>query len=175
MPYNNNTPNQTELYMDTLHQISLMIEETSGPTPICVVGNKNAELPVKATMQQNWYKQRPFNRHSVLLYDFMCDHELFICNGKRNINDFTYSKGAESSYIDYIAINAYAYDNILNCEVLHDEDSNNSDHLGVSCRLNVECQLTEGDVHRTHCRPNWEDDDFRRAYLQSLPSTLAIR
>ena len=53
MPYNNNTPNQTELYMDTLHQLSLMIEETSGPTPFCVVGDMNAELPVKATMQQN--------------------------------------------------------------------------------------------------------------------------
>ena len=74
----------------------------------------------------------------MLLYDFMCDHELFICNVKRNINDFTYSKGAKSSYIDYIAINSYAYDNILNCEVLHHEDSNNSDHLGVSCQLNVE-------------------------------------
>ena len=176
MPYNNNTPNQTELYMDTLHQLSLMIEETSGPTPFCVVGDMNAELPVKATMQQNWYKQRPFNRHSVLLYDFMCDHELFICNGKRNMNDFTYSKGATSSYIDYIAINSYAYDNILNCEVLHHEDSNNSDHLGVSCQLNVECQLTEGDAYstqRTHCRPKWENDDFRRAYLQSLQSALA--
>ena len=69
MPYNNNTHNQTELYMDTLHQLSLMIEETSGPTPFCVVGDMNAELPVKARMQQNWYKQRPFNRHSVLLYD----------------------------------------------------------------------------------------------------------
>ena len=106
MPYNNNTPNQTELYMDTLHQLSLMIEETSGPTPFCVVGDMNAELPVKATMQQNWYKQRPFNRHSVLLYDFMCDHELFICYEKRNINDFRYSKGAKSSYIYYIAINS---------------------------------------------------------------------
>ena len=74
--YDNNTPNQAELYMDTLHQLSLMIEETSGPTPFCVVGDMNAELPLKATMQQNWYKQRPFNRNSVLLYDFMCDHEL---------------------------------------------------------------------------------------------------
>ena len=107
---------------------------------------------------------------------FMCEHELFICNGKRNINDFTYSKGAKSSYIDYFAINSYANDNILNCEVLHQEDSNNSDHIGVSCPLNVECQLTEGDVHSTritHCRPKWENDDFRRAYLQSLQSTLA--
>ena len=78
--------------------------------------------------------------------------------------------------VDYIAINAYAYDNILNCEMLHHEDSNNSDHLGVSCQLNMECQLTEGDVHstrRTHCRLKWENDDFRRAYLQSLQSTLA--
>ena len=90
---------------DHIH-ISLMIEETSGPTPFCVVGDMNAELPVKATMQHNWYKQRPFNRHSVLLYDFLCDHELFICNGKRNMNDFTYSKGATSTYIDYIAINS---------------------------------------------------------------------
>ena len=71
MPYNNNTPNQTELYIDTLHQLRLMIEETSGPTPHCVVGDMNAVLPVKATMQQNWYKQIP-----VLLYDFMCDHDI---------------------------------------------------------------------------------------------------
>ena len=63
MPYNNNTPNQTELYMDPLHQLSLMIEETSGPTPFCVVGDMNAELPVKATMQHNWYKQTVQSSH----------------------------------------------------------------------------------------------------------------
>ena len=114
MPYHNNTSNQTELYMDTLHQLSLMIEETSGPTPFCVVGDMNAELPVKATMQQNWYKQRPFNRHSVLLYDFMCDHELFICNGKRNINDFTYSNGAKSSYLYYYYRRRVCVQNLTN-------------------------------------------------------------
>ena len=39
----------------------------------------------------------------------------------------------------------------------------------------MECQLTEGDAYstqRTHCRPKWVNDNFRRAYLQSLQSAL---
>ena len=33
-----------------------------------VLGDMNTELSNKATLNKNWYKQKPFNCHSVLLF-----------------------------------------------------------------------------------------------------------
>ncbi len=35
--------------------------------------------------------------------------------------------------------NSYAHENIINCDVLQHDNVNNSDHLGVMCKLCVEC------------------------------------
>ena len=78
MPYNNGTASQTQLYIDTLNQLSAIIEESSGQVPYIVLGDMNTELTNKATLNKNWYKQKPFNCQSVLLYDFLCDNELVI-------------------------------------------------------------------------------------------------
>ena len=107
MPYNSGTASQTELYIDTLNQLSTIIEESSGQAPYVVLGDMNTELSNKATLNENWYKKKPFNCHSVLLYDFLCDNELVICNTKRSSDNFTYHKGRHTSYIDCVFINSY--------------------------------------------------------------------
>ena len=45
-------------------------------SPVVLVGDMNAQLPQNSNLPVNWHKQRPYNRHSVLLYDFISDHNL---------------------------------------------------------------------------------------------------
>ena len=84
MPYNNNTACQSELYMETLYVLSQFIESTAGNTPYLVIGDMNAELLQGHVLDKNWYKYRPYNRQSALLYDFMVHRELMVCNLKQS-------------------------------------------------------------------------------------------
>ena len=53
MPYNNGTASQTQLYIDTLNQLSSIIEENSDQAPYMVLGDMNTELSNKATLNKN--------------------------------------------------------------------------------------------------------------------------
>ena len=86
MPFNNNTASQSELYMETLDILSQSIDSTAGNKPYFVIGYINAELPQVQVLENNWYKLRPYNRHSALLYD----RDLMLCNMKQSQTDFTY-------------------------------------------------------------------------------------
>ena len=175
MPYNSGAASQTQLYIDTLNQLSVMIEESSGQTPYLVMGDMDTELSMKVTLHKNWYKQKPFNRHSVLLYDFLCDNELVMCNTKESPDHFTYHKEPHSSYIDFMFINSYAHDKVIHCDVLHHDNMNNSDHLGVRCELYVDCPDTP--AAKIKCpksqRISLNNAEYRTTYLQSLQSALA--
>ena len=176
MLYNNGTASQTQL-CTLINQLSAIIEESSGQAPYMVLGDMNTELSNKATLNKNWYKQNTFNCNTVLLYYFLCDNELVICNTKRSSDNFTYHKGRHNSYIDFVFINSYAHENIINCDVLQHDNVNNSDHLGVLCELCVECPdaPVDGlkDARQNQRIPKWEDAEFRTTYLQSLRSALA--
>ena len=92
MPYNNTTASQSELYMETLDVLSQLIENTAVNTPYLVIWDMNAELSQGHVLEKNWYKCRPYNIHSALLYDFMVDRELIVCNLKQSHTDYTYHK-----------------------------------------------------------------------------------
>ena len=101
--------------METLDVLSQSIESTAGNTPYLVIGDMNAELPQGHVLEKNWYKCRPYNRHSALLYDFMVDRELMVCNLKQSQIDFTYHKDDNTSYIDYIFRSNYAIEAVIKC------------------------------------------------------------
>jgi len=176
MPYHNGSARQTELYMSTLNELDILIEETSGPAPFLVMGDMNTELPMSAQLRANWYKEKPYNKHSPLLYDFLCDNELVMCNIKQSSHDFTYHNGSHISYIDYVFINSYAWDKIVNCCVLYHEESNNSDHLGVLCEIVIDCPEEADEPScpvKCQRRPKWDDAQYQEAYAQSLQHALS--
>ena len=67
-------------------------------------------------LEPNWYKQKPFNNRSVILYDFLLDHEMIVANFAYNQDvSCTYKKGNSSSYIDHIIISGYTREAIQDC------------------------------------------------------------
>ena len=65
----------------------------------------------------NWSMQQPFNAHSMLLYDFICDNEMHVANFvyKQSVN-YTYTKSIHSTYIDHVLIPQEYTHMILDCK-----------------------------------------------------------
>ena len=79
-----------------------MCEES---VPVLVIGDFNASLPHMDILTKYWYKCRPFNCNSAILYDFVSNNSLAVANFsfKQNVN-YTFCNNAVNSYIDHILV-----------------------------------------------------------------------
>ena len=59
-----------------------------------------------------------YNRHSALLYDFVVDRDLIVFHLNQSQTDFTYHKGDNTSYIDYVFMSNYAMEAVINSDHL---------------------------------------------------------
>ena len=90
-----------------------------------------------SNLTTNWYKQRPFNRHSLLLRDLICDNNMISANYYyRQKLDYTYFKGHCRSYIDHIFTSEHLIDCLESCEIFDHYSYNTSDHLPVKVHIN---------------------------------------
>ena len=79
MPYYNGTTDHTIVYHETLDDVQCLIDANE-QSPIMFLGDMNASLPQSSIVSHNWNKRHPFTRHSLMLYDFICDDDLYRCN-----------------------------------------------------------------------------------------------
>lgn len=115
MPYYDGTANQTVLYTQTLEDVQCVID-CNDPSPVLFVGDMNAAMPRAEQLSRKWYKLRPFNRHSMLLYDFVCQNDLYSCNFEfAQKVEYTYHKNSNFTYIDHVFFSQYAHNKIINC------------------------------------------------------------
>ncbi len=70
MPYHNGSAAQVESYVETLAELQSVIDNND-VSPIMILGDMNTCLPKNEYLDRKWYKRKPFNRYSLLLYDFM--------------------------------------------------------------------------------------------------------
>ena len=94
MPFYNGKYEQIEVYIDCLDILQEITETYAQNAPLLICGDFNASLPQNAKLSRNWYKIRPYNKHSMLLYDFICSNNLVVSNFefKQNVN-YSYFKG----------------------------------------------------------------------------------
>lgn len=96
MPFYDGSTEHTELYVETLDLLQDFLDTKLNAecSPTVIMGDFNVSLPQAQQLGNNWYKVRPFNQHSLLLYDFLCNNELLVSNFsfKQNVN-YTYFKG----------------------------------------------------------------------------------
>lgn len=79
MPHYTGAASQINLYSQTLEDIQCIID-TNDPSPVLFSGDMNASMPKSQQLSTKWYRSHPFTRHSLLLYDFACQHVLYCCN-----------------------------------------------------------------------------------------------
>ena len=89
-----------ENHNETLDKIHAIIETPDSPdspdSPVMLLGDMSAQLPQQQVLPVNWYRQRPFNKHSVFLHDFLCDHNMIVASFhyKQNIKKYAYFSGS---------------------------------------------------------------------------------
>ena len=136
MPHFDGTSNQVALYSETLEDIQVIID-TNDPSPIMFLGDMNANMPKGQSLSRGWHRNHPYTSHSLLLYDFAHQNNLYICNFefKQDFN-YTYSKGHDKSYIDHVFYSKYAHGDISDCHILCLPDIV-SDHLPLQTTVRM--------------------------------------
>ena len=100
----------------------------------------NVHLPQQNNLSVNWYKQKPFIMHSVLLRVLLSERSMLSANFKfKQSLSYTYFNYSSRSYIDHILVFEGIYDNVISSAILPHSDDNLSDHLPVKVTLNVVC------------------------------------
>ena len=70
LPYYDSSLDQYKLYMDTLDQLHVLIEQIDKNIPVLIMGDTNTVLPESDQLSVNWYHKRPFTKWSAILYEF---------------------------------------------------------------------------------------------------------
>ena len=153
--------------------------DTGNPNiPVIILGDLNTSLPQMDFLTQRWFTKRPFNRNSVLLYNFIEENNFcvanFICEQNTN---YTFSKGSLTSYIDHILMPYYLVDVLEDCKILSEEPDNVSDHFALTMTMKISTNPNKPGLYGTKplrgkCRPQWKNHDFQTSYRGILTSIL---
>ena len=176
LPYFNNRPEQLALYSETLDILQTIIDNCDG-TPFTIVGDMNASLPQTQNLTRYWYRSKPFNTNSMLLYDFMCSNDLCVANFafEQPVN-FTYMKGSHRTYIDHVIVPCHAMNRVVKCDIISHNDIIASDHLPVrliysldsGASPNVNSSVTSRRFPRLH----WDKQSVQDMYVELLSQAL---
>ena len=149
LPYHNGTVCQASLYSETLEDIQCLLD-ANDPSPVLLLGDMNASLPQKEILNRHWYKSYPFTKHSYLLYEFLCQNDMYCCNFTfDNVINHTYAKNGSYSYIDHVFLSRFAENKVTSCEPLCLPDIV-SDHLPVRTTVVVCVSYGSSNVNQLH-------------------------
>ncbi|KAK2161068.1 hypothetical protein LSH36_122g09015 [Paralvinella palmiformis] len=83
----------------------------------------------------------------MLLYDFICDNELYVANflHKQPVN-YIYDKGTHSTYIDHVLVSQEYNNMIPDYKIINSYYENTSDHLPIRTSI----ILSVKDLQNTH-------------------------
>ena len=167
MPYYNASKEHYEMYVETLDKIQVLIDSYAKDSPIMMCGDFNTVLPQHSLLRHSWYRQKPFNEYSLLLYDFMCNNNLITCNFnfEQPIN-FTYFKGQNSSYIDHVLVSKYLNESVLECSIVCNDVDCTSYHYPLRTRIqmyinDIEEQRKCSDSVHFYPKPEWNSPNFK--------------
>ena len=172
MPYYDGSRNRIKQYSETLEDIQQIIDNND-PSPVLLAGDMNAPLPVGKQISRQWYKMHPFHQHSLLLYDFLANNDLYCCNFDFNQNvNYTYFKNGHKSYIDHVFLSNFASGQLQGCHILSSLADNVSDHFPIQSNLNVTLNNQNCPVKTNspinYPKLDWSNINLRNKYTCSL-------
>ena len=176
MPYHDGSANQATLYSETLEDIQCIID-TNDPSPVMLLGDMNASLPRTSKLSRHWHRSHPFTKHSYLLYEFICQNDMYCCNFKLdNGAKFTYYKNGVDSYIDHVFLSRFAQDRVSECSVSSMYDIV-SDHLPVRTNITVQVSHAPSASNHIHSeyakfpRIDWSDSNQCKSFASIIEGT----
>ena len=181
MPYYGSGLEQSETYIETLKYAQCLIDQYAGNIPLLVIlvmGDLHTVIPDSAVLTRKWYTKKPYNKWSVLMYEFMEANDFCVADFQfEQLVNYTYKQGNKRSYIDHILIPEYQVNMINSCDILYDSQDNMSDHLAISINMDLPvvtkiCPIgTEIPVPKFPYT-NWSNPAFKRSYLQLMKAEM---
>ena len=181
--YDGGNGKQTELLLSTIDALQVIIDSYGHLAPINLCGDFNVQLPVAETLDGRWYKRRPYNEHSKIVYDFLLANELVAVDlgGNQDVN-YTYfnHKRRVYTWIDHIVTNSYNVSNVSFCKIVPEECSNLGDHLPVRMECFVESDQHGGLDPGVNCNtqsfkfPDWSRSASNERYCDTLKQKLEL-
>ena len=175
---------QLLLFVETLDELQVLIDEYGSRAPFKICGDMNAQLPMESAVAKDWYRQGGFNANSVLLYDFLAGNEL--CVADFNFNQqvhHTYfvHKSRTYTWIDHVFANSYDISSVISCKILPECSDNLGDHLPIQTRFNV--KLKNATVSKcvslnapvgSQPKLDWSRADRKEEYKRVLSESLKL-
>ena len=163
----------TPLYSETLDKLHGIIQNIT--SPFILLGDMNAQMPHTAQLSPQWYKSKPYNNHSMLLYDFVCDYEMTSANiqYKQSVN-YTYFKGSTRTYIDHVFVSDQLQDNTVDCVILSYDVENTSDYLPMKTTIKLQTEQPRNNQEVDHTnmsitsKIDWNVNDNRLKYTNHV-------
>ena len=182
MPYyDKNDCSKTDEFIETLDAIQPIIDEYSLFGPIEFIGDINVQLPSKKQLRRDWFKRSGFNKHSKIMYDFLCSNDL-ICNDLGYTQDVSYTHfqfaNGVYSWIDHVFTTEHPNLIVDHCLIQDHHEDNVSDHLPIRTllKLKVETDVllpgSGGDGSRRFPRPNWDNYSVRENFNELVKSDV---
>ena len=182
MPFFNSTYQQTELFIETIDKLQGFLDQYAVMAPIKIVGDYNVQLPQGHKLKNNWYKLPGFNRHSIIMHDFLISNNMIV-------TDFMFQQSVKYTYfchksnihtwIDHVASSDYDLKHISRCHIMPQMPCNVTDHLPVICVIKVYISPTKAptcDSSYVGYRPpvyiKWDSPGVKEKYLDYLESKL---
>jgi hypothetical protein len=108
LPFYNAQCAQTELYTEVMDLLQSSIDMHACIAPIQILGDYNTQLPsFDVSKNSTWFKSNGFNRHSLIMYDFLLANELSVADHcfeqKNKFTYFCYKRNV-FTWIDHTAV-----------------------------------------------------------------------
>ncbi len=113
--YQNGNSHQTETFVATIDALQGFIDKHGATAPVKVFSDMNVQLPQSHVLGKRWFKDKGFNIHSSILYDFM-EYNGFVAADFLSKQDYDYTffchTNAHFTCIDHVLIPKHV---ILSC------------------------------------------------------------
>ena len=172
---------QTDLYIETIDALQVLIDQYASIAPIKIIGDLNTPLPLSEKLSKNWYKQKNFNLYSSVLYDFLVFNDFIAADmlHKQNVN-YTYfcHKNETYMWINPILCNRLDVPFISSCEIIPEEPTNCSDHLPIQLKFSIKVSESSPkketyDRHKGIAKPNWTNDEKKKKYANLVDGKIS--
>ena len=132
-------------------------------------------MPHTSKLSSQWYKSKPYNNHSMLLNDIVCNYEITSANFQyKQMYAYTYFKGSTRTYIDHVFISDQLQDSTVGCAILPSDVENTSDPLPMKTTITLQTeQPTESNEadNSNMCitsKIDWDVNDNRLRYTNHV-------
>ena len=141
---------KSENYIECLDIMQSVVDIYCAQCPLIFLGDFNVQLPRSSRLNDLWYRNIGFSKHSRFLYDFMNENSL-ACVDLHSIQSVEYTFYCHArhvyTWIDHVLCPSHLLGRFSKCCIIPPHPDNDSDHLPVIACFSIEgisaCSLGE--------------------------------